>query len=132
MEKYTTLIGRILLSTIFLMSGVGKIFDWSGTVGYMAAHGMFAIPFFLVAAMVLEIGGGLSVLLGFKAKLGAIALLVFLVPTTLIFHNFWAIADPMAQKMQMISFLKNLSIMGGLLFVYSFGSGPFSVGKKEA
>ncbi|MEE8484894.1 MAG: DoxX family protein [Nitrospinota bacterium] len=132
MEKYTPLIGRILLSTIFIMSGAGKIFDWSGTAGYMAAYGMPAIPLFLIGAIVLEIGGGLSVLLGFKAKLGAIALLIFIIPVTLIFHNFLPIADPMAQKLQMIMFLKNLAIMGGLLLVVSFGSGHFSVGKKEA
>ncbi len=93
---------------------------------------MPVIPLFLIAAMVLEIGGGLSVLLGFKAKLGAIALLILIIPATLIFHNFLPIADPMAQKLQMIMFLKNLAIMGGLLLVVSFGSGPFSVGKKEA
>lgn len=132
MEKYSPLIGRIFLSTIFIMSGVGKIFDWSGTAGYMAAYGMPAIPLFLVAAIIFEIGGGLSVLLGFKAKLGALALLVFIIPVTLIFHNFLPIADPMAQKLQMIMFLKNLAIMGGLFLVYSFGSGPLSLDAKKS
>ena len=132
MEKFTPLIGRVLLSLIFILSGVGKIFDWGGTAGYMSAYGMPMVPLFLIGAIVLELTGGFSVLLGYKAKWGALLLILFLIPTTFIFHAFWGVADPMMQKMQMASFLKNFSIMGGLFMVYSFGSGPFSVGKKEA
>lgn len=132
MEKFTPLIGRVLLSLIFILSGVGKIFDWGGTAGYMSAYGMPMVPLFLIGAIVLELTGGFSVLLGYKAKWGALLLILFLISTTFIFHAFWGVADPMMQKMQMASFLKNFSIMGGLFMVYSFGSGPFSVGKKEA
>ncbi len=125
-ESCLTLLGRILLSLIFILSGLGKIGDWSGTASYMVAKGMVAVPFFLPLAILFELGGGLSVLLGFKARWGARALICFLIPATLIFHNFWA-ATGTEQRMQMINFLKNLAIMGGLLLVALRGAGKPSI-----
>ncbi|HRI88584.1 MAG TPA: DoxX family protein [Candidatus Hydrogenedentes bacterium] len=122
-------VARVLLSFIFIMSGVGKMGDWSGTAGYMASHGFFAVPFFLAGAIFLEIAGGLSVLTGFKARWGALALIVFLVPATLIFHAFWTLPAE-SMRMEMISFLKNISILGGLLFVLANGAGSFSVDNR--
>ena len=132
MKKFTPLVGRVLLSLIFILSGVGKIFDCGGTAGYMASKGMPMVSLFLLGAIVFDLAGGFSILLGYKAKWGSLLLIVFLIPTTFIFHAFWGIEDQMMQKMQMISFLKNFAIMGGLFMVYSFGSGDFSVEKKEA
>ena len=129
LSRFAPVLGRVLLSAIFLMSGFGKVMDWSGTAGYMASHGMPAIPFLLFMAIVLELGGGLSVLLGFQARWGALALVVFLVPATLIFHAFWAV-DPAEARMQTINFLKNAAILGGLLMVIAHGPGPFSLGRK--
>ena len=88
-ERHAPLVGRILLSLIFLVAGVSKITGWSGTAAYMASRGMPAIPFFLLAAMVIELAGGLSVLAGYKARLGALALFAFLIPVTLVFHSYW-------------------------------------------
>ncbi len=127
MQKYTPLVARTFLSIIFLRSGITKIFGFAGTQEYMASQG---IPtgltgVLLLAAIVLEILGGLSVLLGYRARWGAIALLVFLVPTTLIFHT------DFADSMQVIQFLKNLAIVGGLLMIVSYGSGPLSCDPKE-
>ena len=121
-EPWLTLLGRILLSLIFILSGLGKIGDWSGTAGSMAAKGMVAVPFFLTMAILFELGGGLTVLLGFKALLGAWALVFYLIPVSLIFHNFWAFTGA-EQRMQVINFLKNLAIMGGLLLVALRGAG---------
>jgi putative oxidoreductase len=121
-ESGLTLLGRILLSAIFLLSGFGKIGDWSGTASSMTAHGMVAIPFFLPLAILFEIGGGLSVLLGFRARWGALALICFLVPATVIFHNFWAYAGA-ERHGQLINFLKNLAILGGLLLLVLRGAG---------
>jgi putative oxidoreductase len=121
-EPWLTLLGRILLSLIFILSGLGKIGDWSGTAGSMAAKGMVAVPFFLTMAILFELGGGLTVLLGFKARLGAWALVFYLIPVSLIFHNFWAFTGA-EQRMQVINFLKNLAIMGGLLLVALRGAG---------
>lgn len=125
-ERFVPLAGRILLSLIFIMSGLSKIFDWSGTAAYMASKGMPVIPFFLLMAILFEVFGGLSVLAGFKGRIGALALFIFLVPTTLIFHNFWAY-DGMEKQMQMASFMKNLAIMGGLALVVGFGPGSLSI-----
>lgn len=120
------LMGRLLLCSIFLLSGVGKIMDWPGTQRYMSSEGMPAVPVFLALAILFEIGGGLSLLAGWKARLGALALIVFLIPTTLIFHDFWTYAGQ-ARQMQMINFLKNLAIIGGLAQVTAFGAGRFSL-----
>lgn len=118
--------GRLLLSFIFLMSGYGKIVGWSGTAGYMAKAGMPAVPLFLVLAIVFELGGSLMLLLGFRARFGALMLILFLIPTTLIFHHFWSF-PPAEKQMQTINFMKNLAIMGGLLMVIAHGSGPMSL-----
>ncbi len=121
MQKFIPLFGRILLSTIFLMSGLGKITDFANTQQFMAAYGMPMTAFFIVCAIILEVGGGLSVLLGYKARWGALALVIFLIPATLIFHT------KFSDQVQMIMFMKNMAILGGLLLVASFGSGPVSV-----
>jgi putative oxidoreductase len=129
-ERYAPLVGRILLSVLFLLSGFGKITGWGTTAGYMASKGMPLVPFFLAMAILFELGGGLSVLFGFWARLGALALFVYLIPTTLIFHNFWAYTG-MERQMNQINFLKNLAIMGGLLMVVAFGPGPLSVDARR-
>lgn len=130
-RHYASAIGRFLLSLIFIMSGIGKLFDWSGTAAYMRSEGMVAVPFFLIMAVLFEVLGGLSLLLGFKARWGALALIVFLIPTTLIFHDFWTYGDPQMRQLQMINFMKNLSIMGGLFLVFSLGPGSLSLDAKR-
>lgn len=130
LNRYAPLSGRILLSAIFLMSGFGKITDFSGTTGYMASHGMPAVSFLLVMAILFELFGGLSVLTGFKARWGAVALIVFLIPATLIFHAFWAV-EPDQVRMQTINFMKNLAIMGGLLQIVAHGAGAFSIDARK-
>jgi len=119
------LAGRILLSQIFLLSAVMKALHWSATTDHMAAKGMVAVPFFLGMAILFELGGGLCVLLGWKARCGALALAFFLIPTTLIFHAFWT--DPQTMENQMQHFLKNLAIMGGLFTLAGAGAGRFSL-----
>lgn len=125
-ERIAPLLGRTLLSAIFLMSGFNKITGWSAAAGYMASKQMPAVPFFLAMAILFELAGGISVITGYKARFGALLLLVFLIPTTLIFHNFWA-AEAAQQQNQMIHFLKNVSIMGGLLVIIGLGPGPLSL-----
>lgn len=129
-EHYIPALGRFALSFIFLMSAVGKLTSFSGTAAFMESKGMPVAPFFLVMAILFELIGGLSVLAGYKARLGALALIVFLIPATLIFHNFWAYTGQ-EQMMQMTNFLKNVSIGGGLLLVASRGAGPLSVDERQ-
>ena len=129
LKAFVVLIGRILLVLIFLKSGIGKIENFQGTAQYMASHAMPYTNFFLVGAIFFELIGSITVIFGYFARFGALLLLIFLIPTTLIFHNIFV--DP---KM-MIQFMKNVSMFGGLLVLLSFGPGRFSFdylrGKKK-
>jgi putative oxidoreductase len=128
-DKFGPLVGRFMMAVIFLFSGFGKITGFAGTAGYMASKGLPLVEVLLVASIVIEIGGALMLILGYKAKLGAAALFLWMVPVTLVFHNFWAV--PAAeQQLQMIMFMKNLAMLGGLLYIMAFGSGPMRIGKK--
>src|SRR5439155_15038020 len=89
LERYGTLAARILISQIFLSSGVMKVLDPAGTAAQMGGRHMFWIPFFLWSAAAVELVGGLSVLVGFKTRLGALLLFLFLIPVTLTFHTLW-------------------------------------------
>jgi len=110
---------------IFIMSGLGKIFDSAASMGYMKSVGMPAVGFFLVMAIILEVAGGVSVLLGYKAKWGALALIIFLIPTTLIFHN------NLSDQIQMIMFMKNLAILGALIAIAVNGAGAMSLDARK-
>ncbi|MBD1902535.1 DoxX family protein [Trichocoleus sp. DQ-A3] len=129
MEKYIPLIARAFLAAIFLKSGFDKITGFSGTQQFMAKNGipLALTGLLLVAAIILELAGGLSVVLGYKARWGAIALIIFIIPATLIFHTNFA-----ANPMQINAFMKNLAIIGGLLMVYYIGSGPVSLDEQMA
>lgn len=115
------LVSRVLLSAIFLFGGANKILSFAATQGHMAAQGMKMTGLFLVLAILVEIGGGLSVLLGCFPRLGALALFVFLVPVTLVFHR--NVSDPV----QLGHVMGNLALMGGLAAIVSVGGGQFSV-----
>jgi putative oxidoreductase len=129
--EYTAMpIGRLLLSAIFIMSGIHKITAWSETADSMTREGMVAVPLFLLGALTFEIVGGLSVLLGYKTRFGALLLIIFLIPTTLIFHDFWTYEGD-EQQMQMIHFMKNLSILGGLFCILTFGPGRLSIDARS-
>ena len=128
-NKFGPLAGRILLALIFLMSGIGKIGGFAGTAGYMASKGMPMVEILLAITIVIEIGAALMIITGFKARLGAAALFLWMIPVTLIFHNFWAVPADQAM-IQNIMFMKNLAIMGGMLYIMAFGSGPMSIDKK--
>jgi len=130
LKSFAILIGRILLVLIFLKSGVGKIENFQGTAQYMASHGMPYTHFFLVGAIFFELVGSITVIFGYFARFGAVLLLIFLVPTTLIFHNIFK--DPP----MMIQFMKNVSMFGGILVLLAVGPGRFSLdyllrGKKK-
>jgi putative oxidoreductase len=126
MHNFLVPLGRLFLSVIFLKSGIGKIFSFAGTQQFMEAKGMPIAALFLVFAIILEIGGGLSVLLGYKTKWGALALILFLIPTTLIFHN------QLSDQVQLGMFIKNFAILGGLFMVVSFGAGPLSLDNRSS
>jgi len=130
--QYAAPVGRVFLSMIFLLSGMMKLMNWNATAEAMASKGMtVGTHFFLLMAILIEIGGGLSILLGCRARVGAFVVFLFLIPTTFIFHNFWAYSG-MEYQEQMQNFMKNLAIMGGLLVIVSLGSGRCSLDNLEA
>lgn len=130
-SKWVLLISRICLGLIFLISGLGKISNFTDTAALMASKGVPATSLLLVVAIALELFGSISLLTGFKTRWGTLALLIFLVPVTLVFHNFWAYVGPQ-QREQMNQFLKNLAILGGLLALWASGPGPVSLDAKLA
>ncbi|MGL5131041.1 MAG: DoxX family protein [Planktothrix sp.] len=119
--QFIPLIGRTFLATIFIHAAINKIFDFAPTQTMMTEKGLPLAGILLGGTIVFQILGGLSLVLGYKTRLGAWLLILFLIPATVIFHNFW---DVPSEK---IDFLKNLSIMGGLLMITYFGAGPVSV-----
>ncbi len=120
------LAGRVLLALIFIGSGFSKITGFADTAAYMAGKGMPMVEVLLIIAILIELGGGLLLALGYKARWAALAIVLFLIPVTLIFHDFWAV-DPEQVKMQLIQFQKNLAIMGGMLYVVFNGPGRLSL-----
>ncbi len=123
--KYLVLLGRILFAAIFVISGPGHFAPKAAA--YAAAQGVPLAPISVPLAGLLAIVGGLSVLLGYRARIGAWLLVLFLVPVSFMMHNFWAAADPMAAQMQQIMFMKNMSMLGAALMIAHFGSGPLSL-----
>lgn len=120
--RYMPLTGRVLLAMIFLLSGLNKVMNPESTQQYMTANGMtWATTLFYLGAIALELGGAVSLLLGYWTRIGAWALIVFMIPTTLIFHSNFG------ELNQMTHFLKNLAMTGGLLYVASFGPGLVSL-----
>ena len=120
-------LGRLLFVLIFLMSGFTHFSKQ--TIGFAASQGVPLASFAVPAAGLLAFFGGLSILLGYRAKLGAWLIVIFLIGVTPM-HKFWGIADPMMQQMQMVMFMKNLTMLGGALLITQFGSGPWSLSRS--
>ncbi len=125
-----TLLGRILLCAIFFLAAVGDSIPYTT----VAINRITEVGIPMPAVMQgLAIGflvlGSLSVIVGFKARLGALLLFLFLAPATFLFHNFWAMGDelPMVRDLQVMHFMKNLSLMGAMLFIVGSGSGAWSI-----
>jgi putative oxidoreductase len=125
--KFIALAGRILYSLIFLMAGPSHFS--AGTIGYAASQGVPLASLAVPLSGVLALAGGLSVATGYNARYGALALVVFLVPVTLMMHNFWAVRDPLQAQIQQIMFMKNLSLIGAALLIFQVGPGPLSLEK---
>lgn len=119
-------IGRLCMCAIFLITGVWKFVDFNGVSQEMAAKGFPFIPFFLIIAAIVEILGGLSLFFGYKTRLWAAILMVYLFPVTIVFHDFWN-AEEAQRYQQVVEFLKNLTIIGGLWDVIGAGPGRISL-----
>ncbi|MHB8535339.1 MAG: DoxX family protein [Sulfuricaulis sp.] len=129
LNKFAPLVGRILMAVIFVLSGFGKVTHFAGTAAAMAGKGVPLADVALVITIIIELGGAAMLILGWKARLAAGAMFLWMIPVTLLFHNFWAVPADQETIMQ-IMFLKNLAMMGGFLYIMSFGSGPYSLDRK--
>jgi len=130
-RQYGPLCARILLAAIFLVSGYDKIGGFSQIAAFMASKGIPLSEIALALSIVLEIGGGLLLIAGWKARWAAAAIFLWLIPATLIFHNFWEV-DAAQYQNQLNHFLKNLCIIGGMLYVMAFGAGPLSMDNRRS
>jgi putative oxidoreductase len=123
------LVGRVLFGLIFLMSGPSHFSKQ--TIAYAASQGVPLASLAVPLSGVLALLGGLSIAFGYRAKIGALLIALFLVPVSFAMHKFWAVSDPMAAQIQMIMFMKNVSILGGALLISQFGAGPFSLDARR-
>jgi len=123
-------LGRFLFALIFLMAGANHFNKQA--IGYAASQGVPLASVAVPLSGVLAIVGGLGILLGYRAKLGAWLIVVFLVPVTLMMHKFWTVPDPMMSQIQMILFMKNVSMLGGALLISQFGAGPISLDARRS
>jgi len=124
------LLGRALFAVIFLMSAPSDF--KAQVIGYVASQGIPMASIGVPSMGVISLVGGLSILLGYRAKIGAWLIVLFLVVVTPLMHRFWGAADPNMAQMQMINFLKNMSMLGGALLITQFGAGPFSLDARRS
>ena len=128
--RYVTPIGRVAFSLIFLMAPVSHF--TAGAVAYATQAGVpmagLLVPFSGLLALV----GGLSVALGYQARIGAWLLVLFLVPVTFKMHAFWTVSDAMMKQFQMAMFMKNIGLLGGALLITQFGAGAMSLDARRS
>jgi putative oxidoreductase len=121
------LIGRVLLVFLFIYSGFNKIFGFQGTEAAIASKDVPLPAIATTIAIIVECVGGAMIAFGWKARWAALAVAAFTLVATILFHDFWAMTDPAAISANKINFLKNVAVIGGLLLVYAFGTGRYSV-----
>ena len=127
-HPFVPLLGRLLISYIFVTSGLAKMFDWSVNVQYMSTRHLPFIPVLLAIAMIIELAGSACLITGYQASIAAAVMFIYMIGVTVLFHNYWA-ATGMQAGMQETHFRKNLAIMGGLLILAYCGPGRWSLGK---
>ena len=115
---------------IFATSGLAKILSWQGNVQYMSTRHLPMIPVLLAIATVIEVGGSICLITGYRAREAAFIMFLYMIPLTLLFHNYWSFSGMLAAT-QETHFRKNLAIMGGLLMLAYAGPGPWSLGRKD-
>ncbi len=126
LRDLAALLGRILIALLFIPAGWAKITGFAGTAGYIASMGLPLPTVAAALAIVIELGGGLLLLVGYKTRWAALALLVFLIVAAFVFHPFWNVPADQAMNTA-INFWKNVAIMGGVLYVWAFGPGRLAI-----
>jgi putative oxidoreductase len=127
--NYLVLAGRILYALIFIMAGPGHFS--ANSIAYAASKGVPLASIAVPLSGIMAFAGGLSIALGYRAKWGGWLIVLFLVPVTIMMHNFWAMTDPAMAQLQQVMFMKNLSMLGAALLIAHFGSGPLSLDSRK-
>ncbi|MBI3726273.1 DoxX family protein [bacterium] len=128
-RRFLVPVGRALFASIFVLASFGHFSKQ--TIDFAASQGVPLASLAVPLSGVLSLAGGLSILLGYRARIGAALLVLFLVPVTLSLHPFWGISDPAAAQLQQIMFMKNVSMLGGALMIAWFGAGPVSLDARR-
>ncbi|MGJ8689205.1 MAG: DoxX family protein [Gammaproteobacteria bacterium] len=132
-EALCPLAGRIILGIYFLVFGaIPKILNFEGTSEYMASHDMILIPLFLALTIIVQLAGGLSLVVGYKTQISAFLLAGLTLVISLVMHNFWAFEEGIVRGHETQNFVKNMGVMAGLLAIAGLGAGPFSLDNKKA
>lgn len=126
-----SLVGRLLMSWLFLPAGIGKVLGFSGTVAYIASVGLPLPAAGAVLALLVEIFGGLALILGYQTRIAAIILAVFTVAASIFFHAYWAVPADKQMVVQLL-FNKNVAVAGGLLILAALGAGGWSLDARRA
>jgi putative oxidoreductase len=130
-KDVAALVGRIMLALMFIISGFDKLGAFEETTGYMASAGLPAVDalleLLLILTILIELGGGAAIVLGWKTRSAALLIFFFTALVTLVFHRFWTV-PPDEAVVQQLMFMKNVSVMGGLLVLFAFGPGKYARG----
>jgi putative oxidoreductase len=124
-------VGRVLLALMFILSGFGKLTHLEGTAGYIASGGLPFASLLAVVVGALELLGGIAIAIGFQARWAALALGLFTLAASVLFHKYWAVPAEQAMVTQLL-FMKNLSVAGGMFIVAALGAGPVSVDARRS
>jgi putative oxidoreductase len=125
------LVARVLLALMFLLAGIGKFAGLEGTAGYIASKGLPAPQLLAIATAALEVVAAVLLIVGWQARWAALALAAFTLVASVLFHNYWAMPAEQ-QMMQQLMFMKNIAVVGGLLAIFAFGAGAWSLDAKQA
>ena len=129
-KNAAALVGRILLAGMFIISGLGKVGAFADTTVYMASTGLPAsdplLELLLILTILVELGGGTAIVLGWKTRSASVLLFLFTALVTLVFHRFWSVSPDEAMTQQLM-FMKNISVMGGLLVLFALGPGEYTL-----
>lgn len=125
-ENIAPLVGRCMIAALFILSGVNKLQNWDSTTLYMAEHGVSMIQPLLALSVVVELGAGFGLVIGFRTRLMALMLFLFTLTVSFQLHDFWTMGDSDVARLETALFAKNMAIAGGLLMLVGLGAGSWS------
>jgi len=131
-QNMCLLAGRFLLGIYFILPGISKITNFAGTSAYMAQHDVPMIPVLLVLTIIIQLGAGAAIIVGFQGRLAAFLLAGLTLVISIAMHHFWDLEDGVAKTHETQNFFKNLGIMAGLLVVAGLGTGAYSLDRRGA